>query len=64
MAKARLGSGARFKALANKFAHKGIENPAGLAAKIGREKYGKKRFQALAKKGKARHAKDASDQNY
>lgn len=57
MAKARLGSGARFKALANKFAHKGIENPAGLAAKVGISKYGQKRMTKLAQAGKKRHEK-------
>lgn len=46
MAKAKLGSGARFKALAKK-----TGSPA-LAAWIGRKKYGKKRFQKLAAKGK------------
>lgn len=55
MAQPRLGSGKRFKALANKFAHKGINNPGALAAKIGREKYGKQKFQKLASKGKKRH---------
>lgn len=46
MAKAKLGSGARFKALAKK-----VGSPA-LAAFIGRKKYGKKKFQKLAAKGK------------
>jgi hypothetical protein len=53
----KLGSGKRFKALANKFAHKDINNPGALAAKIGREKYGKKKFQKLASAGKKRHEK-------
>lgn len=52
----KLGSGKRFKMLANKFAHKGIDNPGALAAKIGREKYGKEKFQKLAKAGKKRHS--------
>ena len=55
MAVPKLGSGKRFKALAHKFASKGIDNPGALAAKIGREKYGKERFQKLASKGRARH---------
>ena len=55
MSQAKLGSGKRFKALANKFAHKGIDNPAALAAKVGRAKYGKKKFQKLASAGKKRH---------
>lgn len=46
MAKAKLGSGARFKALTKKVHSKA------LAAFIGRKKYGKKRFQKLSAKGK------------
>lgn len=50
---AKLGSGARFKALKSKLARKpGIFNPGGLAAKIGRDKMGKKRFAKLAAAGK------------
>lgn len=44
--KAKLGSGARFKALTKK-----VGSPA-LAAWIGRKKYGKKRFARLSAKGK------------
>ena len=44
--KAKLGSGARFKALAKK-----VKSPA-LAAWIGRKKYGAKKFASLSKKGK------------
>ena len=54
MAKAKLGSGARFKALKNKLAKKGVRNPAAVAASIGRKKYGNKRFQAMAVKGRKR----------
>jgi hypothetical protein len=46
MAKPKLGSGARFKALSKK-----VGSPA-LAAWIGRKKYGKKRFAKLSVKGK------------
>jgi hypothetical protein len=46
--KAKLGSGKRFKALSKKVKSKA------LAAWIGRKKYGKKRFQKLAAKGKKR----------
>jgi hypothetical protein len=46
MAKGKLGSGARFKALAKK-----TGSPA-LAAYIGRKKYGKAKFQKMAAKGK------------
>lgn len=49
-----LGSGKRFASLKSKLASKGIKNPGGLAAKIGREKYGKKKFQAMAAKGRQR----------
>lgn len=54
--KPKLGSGARFKALTNKLMkRKGknkVNDPAALAAYIGRKKYGKARFQKLAAKGK------------
>lgn len=53
MAKPKLGSGARFQKLKESIAAKGnVENPAAVAASIGRKKYGKKRFQALAAKGR------------
>lgn len=42
-----------FKKLKGKLAHeKGVEDPGALAASIGRKKYGKKRFQRAAAKGK------------
>ena len=44
--KAKLGSGARFKALAKKVKSKK------LAAWIGRKKYGKTKFQKMAAKGR------------
>lgn len=50
--KPKLGSGQRFKALEGKLARRGIRNPSGLAAKIGRAKYGKERFQELASAGR------------
>ena len=53
MAKARLGSGKRFAALKNKLHDRpDVSNPGALAAFIGRKKFGKKRFQKLAAKGK------------
>lgn len=52
MAKAKLGSGQRFKALEKKLERKGVRDPGALAASIGRKKFGKKKFQALAAKGK------------
>lgn len=49
---AKLGSGARFKALQAKIARKGgVRNPAAVAAAIGRKKFGKARFQKLAAAG-------------
>ena len=51
--KASLGSGGRFAALKAKIAAKGnVRDPGAVAAAIGRAKYGKKKFQALAAKGK------------
>ena len=52
MVKAKLGSGARFKALKGKLAKKGASDPAALAAVIGRKKYGAKKMSAMAAKGK------------
>ena len=50
MAKAKLGSGARFKSLKKKLTkEKGVYDPAGLAASIGRKKYGAKRFAKLGR---------------
>lgn len=51
--KAKLGSGARFKALAGKLAKKGVNDPKALAATIGRKKYGKAKFQKLAAQGES-----------
>jgi len=52
MKKNKLGTGTRFKQLTNKLSRQGVKNPKALAAFIGRKKYGKKRFQQLAAKGK------------
>lgn len=52
MAKAKLGSGARFHHLESELSHKGIKNPAALAAYIGRKKLGAKKFNKLSAKGK------------
>jgi hypothetical protein len=48
------GSGANFKKLASDLAKKGVKNPKALAAWIGRKKYGKKKFQAMAARGRKR----------
>ena len=50
--KPKLGTGTRFKQLTSKLSKQGVKNPNALAAFIGRKKYGKKRFQQLAAKGK------------
>lgn len=47
------GSGARFKRLEHKIATKGkVSNPGAVAAAIGRKKYGKQKFQAMAAHGR------------
>ena len=52
-AKAPLGQGGRFAALKQELGHeKGIKNPGALAASIGRKKYGAKKFNSLAARGK------------
>ena len=56
MAKAKLGSGARFKAVERSAAKSGAENPAAVAAAVGRAKYGEKKMAQLSAKGR----KDAS----
>jgi len=50
--KTPLGEGGRFKALKNVLASKGARDPGALAAYIGRKKYGAKKFNALASRGK------------
>jgi hypothetical protein len=52
--KPHLGSGKRFAALKSELASKGAKNPGALAAAIGRKKFGKKRFQAMASAGRHR----------
>jgi HK97 family phage prohead protease len=54
-AKPRLGSGGRFRKLKASLAAKGARDPGALAAYIGRKRYGKGKFMALA--AKARGAK-------
>jgi hypothetical protein len=51
--KAKLGSGARFKALTKKIgAKKGVRDPDAVAASIGRKKYGNSKMAELAAKGR------------
>lgn len=55
---AKLGTGARFKALKEKVGKKkGVKSPGAVAAFIGRKKYGKKKFQALAAAGRKKGKK-------
>lgn len=42
-----------FDKLKSKLSKKGIKDPAALAASIGRSKYGKKKYQEYAAKGKS-----------
>ncbi|KKL51092.1 hypothetical protein LCGC14_2298950 [marine sediment metagenome] len=55
--KPKLGTGKRFAALKKNLAKKGARNPGGLAAFIGRKKFGKKRFAALGAAGRRRKAR-------
>lgn len=56
--KAKLGTGKRSKALKAKLGRrKGVRNPGALAAFIGRNKYGKKRFAKLSAQGRRRAAR-------
>lgn len=50
--KPKLGSGKRFEAIKKKAAASGAKNPAAVAAAAGMKKYGKKKMETLAKKGK------------
>lgn len=52
MAKAKLGTGTRFARLSEKLDKQGAHDPEALAASIGRQKYGKARFQKLAAAGR------------
>ncbi len=52
MAKAKLGSGARFKAVENKAAASGASDPAAVAAAAGIAKYGEKKMHKMAMAGK------------
>jgi hypothetical protein len=53
--KPKLGSGKRFKQLANSIARKGdVDNPKAVAAAIGMKKYGKGKMEKMAQAGKKR----------
>lgn len=52
----RPGGGGQFAKLEDAFEKKGdIKDPGALAAALGREKYGKEKFQDMAAKGLRRH---------
>lgn len=55
--KPKLGSGKRFAKLKKSLSRKGVKNPGALAAYIGRKKYGAKKFNKLAAKGRKRGKK-------
>jgi len=48
----KVGAGGRFRRLTKELASKGVKDPKALAASIGRKKYGAKRFQELAARGR------------
>ena len=52
MAKSKLGSGARFKAVEKSAAKSGASNPAAVAAAAGMKKYGKEKMEKMAIAGK------------
>lgn len=52
MAKAKLGSGRRFKSVEKSAAKSGAANPAAVAAMAGRAKYGEKKMEKMAQAGK------------
>ena len=54
MAKAKLGSGARFKAVEKAAAKSGARDPAAVAAAAGIKKYGKKKMAQMAAAGRKR----------
>lgn len=51
---AKLGSGARFKALEKSIAAGGAKNPGAVAAAIGRKKFGAKKLGKLSARGRKR----------
>lgn len=58
MDKMKLGGGGRYEKLIGSLEKKGVKDPAALAAAIGRKKYGSKKFQSLAAKGRRRAMKE------
>ena len=63
MAKAKLGSGSRFKALKKKLGtRKGVFNPGALAAWIGDKKFGKAKMGKMAAAGRMRKSDNDGDE--
>ena len=58
---AKLGSGARFKAVERSAAKSGARDPAAVAAAAGRAKYGQAKMTALSEAGKRRVKRTALD---
>jgi hypothetical protein len=61
-AKAKLGSGARFKLLKKKLKTKGAKTPGALAAWIGRKKFGRAKFGKLSAHGKHTYTESKDSQ--
>lgn len=53
----KLGGGGRFAKVKASAKKSGARDPGAVAAAVGRKKYGKKRFQAMAAKGRKRAAR-------
>jgi len=57
----RLGGGGRFEKLVGQLEKKGVKDPAALASWLGRKKYGAKKFQSLAAKGRRRALREKAN---
>lgn len=51
----KLGDGSRFKKVEREAAESGAENPAAVAASVGRKKCGEEKMEKWAKAGKKKH---------
>jgi len=56
MAKGKLGSGSRFKAVEKSAAKSGARDPKAVAAAVGRKKYGAKKMAKMAAAGRKKKA--------
>jgi histidyl-tRNA synthetase len=61
MDKMKLGGGGRYEKLIGELEKKGVREPRALAAAIGRKKYGSKKFQSLAAKGRRRAEREKAN---